>query len=52
MIAEMMIEGKQCSWCGIMFTEEHGYPVICENCYANSTEYERVGLQKAEYEEV
>lgn len=31
-IADDMISGVMCSWCGICFEEEHGYPVICRDC--------------------
>ena len=34
-LAEDLINGFSCSWCGIYFEEEHGYPVICMSC-ANS----------------
>ena len=32
-IADDMIGGFSCSWCGIYFEESHGYPVICRGCY-------------------
>jgi len=54
-IAELMIEGHMCSWCGICFEEAHGYPVLCSSC---SEEYEEenllreYGLQKAFIEEL
>jgi hypothetical protein len=32
-IADDMINGFMCSWCGICFEEEHGYPVLCRGCY-------------------
>ena len=37
-IADDMIEGACCSECGIYFTEEHGYPVLCESCYDEESE--------------
>lgn len=39
-IAEDMIEGRSCSWCGCYFHDpktgqsyEHGYPVVCKDCW-------------------
>ena len=34
-IADDMICGFSCSWCGIYFQKEHGYPVICKTCFKN-----------------
>lgn len=31
--ADDMIEGLTCSECGIYFQQQHGYPVLCKNCY-------------------
>lgn len=31
-IANDMIDGGSCSWCGTYFEEEHGYPVVCKSC--------------------
>ncbi len=28
-----MISGFQCSWCGVCFEQEHGYPVACGGCW-------------------
>jgi len=32
-IADDMVSGRSCSWCGIYFEKEHGYPVLCQSCY-------------------
>ena len=32
-IAEDMIDGACCSECGVYFELEHGYPVLCEECW-------------------
>jgi len=32
-IADDIINGKQCSLCGICFVEEHGFPVVCKSCW-------------------
>jgi NMD protein affecting ribosome stability and mRNA decay len=34
-IADDMIEGACCSQCGIYFEEDHGYPVLCEDCFVS-----------------
>lgn len=36
-IADDIAEGLQCSWCGVCFEREHGYPVACESCWAEAT---------------
>ena len=48
-IANDMINGSSCFWCGVYFEREHGYPVVCKNCWKNSTKEEREGsmVQKA-----
>jgi len=32
-IADDLIEGHSCSWCGIYFRRPHGFPVICTSCW-------------------
>ena len=32
-IADDIINGFQCSWCGICFEKEHDYPVACNDCW-------------------
>lgn len=32
-IASDHINGACCSWCGCYFIEEHGFPVVCRECY-------------------
>ena len=32
-LANDMIVGRSCSECGIYFEKEHGYPVLCEDCF-------------------
>jgi hypothetical protein len=46
-IANDILDGEYCSWCGQYFDDAHGYPVLCQDCYKNSKPFERVGLQKA-----
>lgn len=46
-IADMMMEGSMCVWCGVVFKNTHEYPVICKRCWDNSTPEERKGIQKA-----
>lgn len=35
-IADAIMEGCQCSWCGIWFEKAYGYPVICKDCWKNA----------------
>ena len=53
-IADDIINGFQCSWCGVCFKEEHGYPVICEDCWKNATkkQVKSSGVQKTLYDEL
>lgn len=53
-LADDLIEGFSCSWCGIYFEEAHGYPVVCNGCWKDSTEQERKGscVQLAIYDEM
>lgn len=46
-IAEDILEGWCCAYCGVYFTEPHGYPVVCEDCYADDSDT----YPKAEHEE-
>lgn len=32
-IAKLIIDGAMCSWCGINFEEENGFPVLCGDCF-------------------
>ena len=45
-VADDVIEGLACSWCGVYFEAYHGYPVLCNDCSRTSTKKERAGLQK------
>ena len=33
--ADDMIDGFSCSFCGVYFDEEHGYPVVCNSCWSD-----------------
>jgi len=35
-IADDIISGLQCSWCGVCFLSEHGYPVACKSCWQDA----------------
>ena len=32
-MADEMMDGGFCSWCGVVFRSNHGFPVICQHCY-------------------
>ena len=51
-IANDIINGFQCSWCGICFEKAHGHPVLCDDCFRDSTKKERDGLPKATEKEL
>lgn len=51
-IADMMVEGTMCIWCGTCFEEEHGYPVVCKSCAEEASEEELVDMQVAHIKEM
>jgi len=55
-IADDKISGFNCSYCGVYFEKEHGYPVLCEDCWDNymgsKKKLKKLGLQKARYKEL
>ena len=53
-IADDMIDGASCSWCGIYFVKEHGYPVVCKSCADGQTNDQllKSGVQNAIHKEV
>lgn len=40
-IADDIIDGACCALCGVYFEEEHGYPVLCSDCYKDSDDKDR-----------
>lgn len=46
-IVDDMVAGLCCSDCGMYFEEEHGYPVLCEECWRDWEPSERKDYQKA-----
>ena len=50
-MADDAINGANCCWCGVYFREDHGYPVVCDRCWKNSTPKDREGMQKAHIKE-
>ena len=51
-IAEDMIDGSCCELCGIYFRQDHGYPVVCLDCWSDLTADERKVHQKAIHKEM
>jgi hypothetical protein len=49
-VADYMIEGEMCQLCGQFFTEKHGYPVICKDCWVGLTEEEKKNYEQAIYD--
>lgn len=31
-IADMMLDGQMCQWCGVIIDDDKGYPVVCRGC--------------------
>ena len=46
-MADDMIEGHSCSWCGVYFRKPHGYPVLCWGCWKDSKKEDREGIQRS-----
>jgi hypothetical protein len=48
-IADQIVEGACCSLCCNTFIDgfEHGYPVVCNDCWKDLTRSERKMYQKA-----
>lgn len=40
-IANDMIDGACCAFCGVYFEEEHGYPVACNDCWDKECGYQK-----------
>lgn len=51
-IAEGMVNGESCEWCGTSFRKAHGYPVLCKSCWKDATPAERKQHQQAKEREV
>ena len=51
-LADDMTNGYSCSWCGVYFEKEHGYPVLCEDCFRDAEKEELTGLSKATEKEL
>lgn len=53
-IADDMVKGLCCSFCGVYFKTEHGYLVLCSDCWKYATPGERreTGLQEATEPEI
>jgi len=50
-MADMIMDGGMCEWCGVVFRVDHDYPVLCKHCWDNATPEEREGHQKAIHKE-
>lgn len=44
-IAERMVAGGQCSWCGNEFIALHGYPVLCSSCFSNQCKDKLINVE-------
>jgi len=53
-LADDMIEGYSCSWCGIYFMDSHEYPVVCKTCAEGKSDKEllKLGVQNAIHKEM
>ena len=51
-IADDIRDGWCCQRCAIYFVEEHGYPVVCHECWDQSTRSEQRDLVLATHAEL
>jgi hypothetical protein len=51
-IADDITEGLCCQLCCVYFEEEHGYPVVCKDCYNEMNKRERKDYQPAKHREL
>ena len=51
-IADDIFDGACCGWCSQYFVEEHGYPVLCVECFSHATKEESKGYQQATMKEI
>jgi hypothetical protein len=49
-LADDMLDGFSCSYCGIYFQSPHGYPVLCRDCKEDAEPDDP--LQKATHPEL
>jgi len=47
-----IVEGACCELCNTFFKAEHGYPVVCADCWKELTPEERKAHQKAVHGEL
>lgn len=51
-MADDLVDGTTCSWCGAFFVDEngniytHGYPVVCKQCFHTATKKEQHQARK------
>ena len=54
-LADDIINGQSCSWCGVCFVKEHGYPVACKDCWEDHDDQHdktETAAQKAIFDEL
>ena len=51
-IADDLLNGACCSYCSQYFVDDHGYSVLCNDCWNKATKKEREGYQKATEKEI
>ena len=46
-MTEPVVNGEACEWCGAVFVQAHGVPVVCRSCWATAYVAERGGHRRA-----
>lgn len=52
LLSEDITKGRCCENCGNYFTDEHGYRVVCTDCYNEMPAHERIDYKQATHEEL
>ena len=46
-VADDFLDGSCCSWCSAYFQTDHGYQVLCSDCWKTAKPEERKDFQRA-----
>lgn len=51
-IAQDLVNGACCSYCGKYFEQDHGYPVLCKKCWKSAAVEERKEFVETKFKEI
>jgi len=50
-VADLIITGEQCSYCGVEFQEAHDFPVACKSCHCKDDDLPKATIKEIDYEQ-